>query len=96
MNKVQDGTPNHTDHLCASCRMAVITRGQNLQEERIVCRVLSPNALITHRVSFCTEYSDRSTTSLYEMQEIAWTLTTSPGRKVGFVSPQELRRRDGQ
>src|SRR5262245_19375543 len=94
--KVRDGTVNHGDtSLCASCRHAIVTRGVRLGEEFVRCGVRWQLRTIPFRVTSCSEYQDRALPTLDDMEEIAWTLRSTPsGKKVGFVQARELT--DGQ
>ncbi|MEO8680126.1 MAG: hypothetical protein ABI665_13825 [Vicinamibacterales bacterium] len=58
----------------------------------IACAKLSDQDRITFRVTSCTEYSDRSSASLYHMEDIAWILRSDSKRKtVGFVRARDLK-----
>jgi hypothetical protein len=46
-------------------------------------------------VSSCTDYSDRSLTSLHDMEDIAWVLRSDTRRKqIGFVRSRDLKPAD--
>ena len=91
--KIHGGTTADNDtSLCASCRFATIVRGPRLADEIIACAKLSDQDRITFRVTSCTEYSDRSSASLYHMEDIAWILRSDSKRKaVGFVRARDLK-----
>lgn len=96
MRKVKHGTPIHEGPgLCASCRNATIVTGLAESETFTVCGKLDrPYDLIRFKVRECTDYDNRSAPSLSAMKDIAWTLATDKeGRRIGFLSPGEVRRR---
>ena len=91
--KIRGGTTSDQNtSLCASCRWATIVRGPRLSDEIVSCAKLSEKDRVTFIVTSCTEYSDRSTASLYHMEDIAWILRSDSKRKtVGFVRARDLR-----
>ena len=92
--KIHGGTANHSNStLCSSCRHATIVKGRALRDEIIECSCLDDDTRITFAVTSCTQYSDRSRPSLYDMEDLAWILRTDKKTKtIGFVRPSELRR----
>ncbi|MFI4941693.1 MAG: hypothetical protein ACHP85_00420 [Burkholderiales bacterium] len=90
--KVRDGTVNHGDtSLCSSCRHAIVTKGSRLGEEFVRCGVRWQLVAISFRVTSCSEYLDRALPALEDMEEIAWSLRSTPsGKKVGFVEARRL------
>ena len=59
-------------------------------DEIIACAQI-PRARIQFKVVSCTDYSDRSRTSLRDMEDIAWVLRSDPHRRqVGFVHASKL------
>jgi hypothetical protein len=93
--KIREGTRSDGRRLCDSCRFSTIMRGAADSEERIYCAKLDAPSLVPLRVVQCNKYDDRSTPSLYDYQQIAWVLETSPSRKIGFVSPEKRRNKFG-
>lgn len=83
-----NGTP-----LCHTCRWATIVRGPRLDHEIISCSRLSDRrSRITFPVVSCTGYSDRSLTSLRDMEDVAWVLRSDERRKqIGFVRARDLK-----
>lgn len=88
--KIHDGTPRSDVNLCPSCRNChalTLATGQ----KTLRCNASRPFEL-RQAVVQCSLYSDRMHPTLYDMNEIAWTLMTDKGgRKLGFVAPE----RDG-
>lgn len=85
------GTP-----LCHTCRWATIVRGPRLSHEIVACSMLADR---DNRVRFpvvsCTSYSDRSRTSLRDMEDVAWILRSDERRKqIGFVRARDLKPRE--
>jgi len=100
MNKIDRGTPDHSaTTLCATCRAGVVIRGQRMSDDAIFCRALGANgsamsvARVTRQVVQCSAYEDSRQPTRWDLEQIAWELTTSPSRKVGFLSPQERANR---
>jgi len=47
---------------------------------------------ISFAVTSCSEYVHRAHPSIYQMEEIAWVLRSSPnGKKIGFVQARKLK-----
>jgi len=69
-----------------------LIRGFRATEEEVFCRAFYLEREIRFPVSECTLYEDRRLASKREMEDIAWTLRTDmPRRRVGFVSPDQVR-----
>lgn len=99
MNKVRNGTPVHDGpSLCRTCRHATIVTGTKLNEEIVLCSELSrPYDRITFKVTECSSHDDKSRPSFGAMNQIAWELCTDrSGRRIGFLSPKDMRRRQEQ
>lgn len=92
--KVLNGTLNGTENLCQTCRYAIITTEAQTNHKRTVCNVSFPIVVVKRPLAQCNKYDDRTKPSLGDMMEIAWTLQTGSNRKVGFLSPDELRERE--
>jgi hypothetical protein len=90
--KVRGGTVNHGDApLCSSCRYALIVKGARLGDEIVRCNVLGPQVRLRFPVTSCSAYDNRAQPTLWQMEEIAWVLRSSPrGKKVGFVEARKL------
>lgn len=86
--KVQGGTAKSTVSLCKTCRNSIVVRGNNHQQI-VRCQALGKD--FTFDVAECTNYFDRTSPALYEMEEIAWRVVTKKaGREIGFVRPAEF------
>ena len=74
--KVYGGTvPNDRDSLCATCRYSRITRGRRIDEEIVFCDASHIGvARITFKVTSCSEYSDQSQPTCFELMQQAWIL----------------------
>ena len=95
--KIHDGTVSNSDsHLCRTCRLATITRGQTLDEELVQCHAASTQTTrITFKVTFCSSYSDVRQPSYMEMLQDAWILQpASKKRPAGFVRASDLREQE--
>ncbi len=62
--------------------------------EKTLCHALAETAMRVDHVSQCSRYDDRRIPARWDMEQIAWILSTSPGRKMGFLSPAEIAKRD--
>jgi len=90
--KVKGGTPQGCDSLCQTCSYGHLIKGFRATEEEVFCRYFYLEREIHFPVSECTFYEDRRLASKREMEEIAWVLRTDmPRRRVGFISPEQLR-----
>ena len=95
--KVKGGTPQGCDSLCWTCTHGHIIKGFRATEEEVFCRFFYIEREIRFPVSQCTFYEDRRLASKREMEEIAWILRTdTPRRRVGFVSPEQIREIEGE
>jgi hypothetical protein len=90
--KVKGGTPQGSETLCRTCSYGHIIKGFRATEVEVYCRYFYLEREIRFPVSECTFYEDRRLASKREMEEIAWILRTDmPRRRVGFISPEQLR-----
>jgi hypothetical protein len=90
--RVKGGTPRGSDTLCRTCSHGHIVKGFRASEEDVFCRYFYIEREIHFAVSECTFYEDRRLASKHEMEQIAWILRTDmPRRRVGFLSPEQLR-----
>lgn len=95
VDKIHNGTLRSDVNLCLSCRLAVHTKSAVSGRETMTCQaVYSAPRTMTGPVGFCTAYLDRTKPTLQDMNEVAWlVMTDKGGRKIGFLSPEELRER---
>lgn len=96
--KIQGGTVEHGERsLCDSCRHALIVEGPSINDRFVQCAKMNDDyghakVRVPFHVHHCSGYENRATTTLWEMKKIAWELRTDKsGRKIGFMSPQDLR-----
>jgi len=92
--KILNGTRSpDAPRLCDTCHYGVIRRGAAESDEQIYCSVTKADVLT--RVIECNRYADRSTPSLWDLQQIAWVLhTDSKRQKIGFIRAKEWERRN--
>jgi hypothetical protein len=92
--KIHGGTPVHDgDSLCNSCQNGRITRGRSANEEIVFCDAshMFPTR-ITFKVTSCSEYTDHSVPSYWELLQQAWILQPASRRRpAGFVRASDLR-----
>lgn len=94
--KVYDGTRDSQTSLCLSCRAALTIRGARFGDDVTFCRGVNNNGHaypVRFVVTSCSGYDDKTQPSRWDLEQIAWELTTSPSRKLGFLSPQERAAR---
>ena len=95
--KVQGGTPINGDHsLCDSCRHSRIVRGRSLDEELVFCDA-SPmrTAVVSFKVTSCSDYDDRKLPSYWELMQTAWILQPGAGKRpAGFVRASDLQEEE--
>jgi hypothetical protein len=92
--KIRGGTVDHGEpSLCSSCSFAAVVKGARLGDEITRCGhyAIRPRD-ISFAVTSCSEYVHRAHPSIYQMEEIAWVLRSSPnGKKIGFVQARKLK-----
>jgi hypothetical protein len=91
--KVRGGTVKHGEPpLCSSCRYAIVVKGPRLGDEIVKCNAQAYQPPVRFPVTSCSAYENRATPTLWQMEEIAWVLRSSPGgKKVGFVQARKLK-----
>ena len=60
------------ESLCRSCRYASIQTGYSVTEEEIRCCYLREARVVTFPVKACTEYLNKETPTVYELEKIAF------------------------
>ena len=60
------------ESLCRSCRYASIQTGYSVKEEEIRCCYLREARVISFPVKTCTEYLNKGTPTVYELEKIAF------------------------
>lgn len=84
MDKVIGGTPVGGRSMCATCRFAQNMRGINMQEETR-CLRMQPALRIVFPVATCNGYDDKRMPSLYDMEQIAWSIKCRVRGQTGFA-----------
>ena len=90
--KVNGGTsPSGADPLCPSCASYNIARGTNSNQVYATCSAFI--MIIKFPVTSCTRYNHANSVSLYDMQNMAWSLCADKrGHSIGFKPPDEVDR----
>ena len=92
--KIQNGTRSDRQNLCTTCRNATVVKGPADSQQTIFCQQMG--RFIPIKVAECNRYLDATAMTVYEMEQIAWLmLTKKAGRQIGFVSPEERQRENG-
>jgi len=97
-DKVYDGTPDHhgAPSLCHTCSCSQHIKGTALTQDVTLChtRGNSPPIKMTWRVTYCNDYEDKRLPQLYQMEKIAWRVSTDARRKfVGFMNPKTWKEK---
>jgi len=83
---IKDGTPLHGPSLCDTCARAHIEKGYRTSEHLVICKAQEPVHRVTFAVSDCSDYQDKNRQTLWEMEQIAWTIAPrGPKGRAGFV-----------
>ena len=85
MDKVVGGTPVGNRSLCGTCRFAQVMRGLNMQEQTRCLRMGNQSVPITYAIERCTGYDDKRMPSLYDMEQIAWSIKCRVRGQAGFA-----------
>jgi hypothetical protein len=91
--RIQDGTVFGGADLCASCRYSLRRTSSLTGRIETRCGAIVNNPLVTTKIANCTAYLQKGSLSLQEMSDIAWVIETKGGKHIGFLTPEELRRR---
>jgi hypothetical protein len=94
--RIQDGTVFGGRDMCASCRWAIRRQSAVTGRTDTRCSSLNParpEPIVT-KIATCTAYLAKGQLSLHEMSEVAWVIETKGGKHIGFLTPEELRRRN--
>ena len=79
--------------MCSTCRNARIIKGFSESDEIVFCEMASQSFPLPFRVRECSEYDDKRLPQRYEMEKIAYVLTSRTlGRDIGFVTPDEFKK----
>lgn len=89
MDKVIGGTPQGSHSLCETCRRSHFIRGINMQSA-VYCLMARPPMPIKFPVAQCAYYDDKRTPSLYDMQQIAWSVTSRKRGPTGFAQQSAM------
>lgn len=90
--KIHKGTPIHSKSLCDTCKRAQRLKGMAESQEHVYCNELQQFVHI--KVSECSKYTKEGSTSLWDMQQIAWKVCTDKsGKRIGFLSPSDIHKR---
>lgn len=94
--KIRNGTPHFSSpNLCLSCRNAQIMRGEGVDTEIVLCHNRGmENTVIRQKITFCNEYEDRNSPSMWQMEKIAWRIDVDRhSRFIGLLDPKKFREK---
>jgi hypothetical protein len=83
---VRNGTAIGSESLCRTCRHAHIQNGYADSEEEVRCGFFYDQPrLVPFAVSQCTDFLDKLSPTLYEMQKIAFVIDVKKAKQIkGF------------
>lgn len=84
-DKVIGGTPVGFKSLCGTCRFSQVMRGLNMQEVTRCLRMGNQSVPITFPVERCSGYDDKRMPSIYDMEQIAWSIRCRVRGQTGFA-----------
>jgi hypothetical protein len=87
---VRNGTAVGRESLCRTCRHAHMQVGYADSEEEVRCGYFYEQPrLVSFAVSQCTDFLDKLTPTLFEMQKIAFVIETKKrSGNIGFASAE--------
>lgn len=94
VQRVQDGTVYGGADLCASCRFALRRKASLTGFSETRCGALHTTPIVPAKLAQCSAYLEKGRLTLGEMSEVAWIIESKNGKHIGFLSPEELRKRD--
>lgn len=89
--KVKDGTRSGVG-LCTTCRYSHIIKGASESQQVTLCSQMSGTGQVPFAVVECNDYQNKAQTSLSDMRETAWVLSTDKTKRFGFQTPKEWRK----
>ena len=93
---MRGATPNSSVDLCATCTHAFIREGYD-GSRATICHAVDPNLIIRGNTVKCSDYRHKNEPEAYDLEKIAWIITTDPKGTIGFrpwVKMSEDERRD--
>ena len=96
--KIEGGTAK-SGNLCVSCVYGMEISTQ-CGENYVMCGNFDVPSRLKNllsagkEVSSCTVYQPKGFKSEHELKNIAWILEVSKSRKIGFISPEERRKKE--
>lgn len=90
--KIADGTrSDDAPHLCESCINSTIIKGAAHSQESTYCQRIGE--FLRYRIVSCNCFYSKTATSLRDMYDMAWILSTDEKKKYGFVDPGTWKQR---
>lgn len=85
--------PSKPMGLCDTCREGT-TRTHDNGDVVMLCDAGMNTQRVHRPVVRCSDYNDSTTTSKWDMEKIAWTVTTDKsGQTIGFQPPKKMEDR---
>jgi len=92
---IRGGTPSG-EPLCPTCRMCMRTAGESASSVEVLC-LGKPGEYqrLRYMAYECSQYDDARQPSKWDMEQIAWVLTTDvKTREIGFKPPDKHQTPD--
>ena len=89
--KVRGGTARGDENLCLSCRWAAVRESAQGQ---LMVKCAEFDVMITTATVRCSDYQNKNTTSLTDMEKIAWIVTTDAKGRVGFRPIKDMTKQE--
>ena len=90
--KIQIKNFNHHG-MCSKCRNSQIIEGNNIKQTIVLCHYYD-RMVVPFEVKECNRYSSVLEKDEYELGKIAWILEVKKGKPVGFISPDEVKKKN--
>ncbi len=93
--KIREGTKNSGDDLCRTCKFSHRFAAARSNRETVLCtRHYDTPIRITEPIANCNKYRHANEPDLYDMKEIAWEINLNKGGTIGFMSPEQIKKRE--
>ncbi len=93
VTKIRNGTRSDADDLCRTCTYCTIVRGGRDSDETRICG--QTETRLRSRVSECNKYYNANLTSMRNLYDVAWIISTDKKTKeIGFTPFKKYRERE--
>lgn len=85
----KDVTPRSDVDLCHSCSQSFIREGYN-GDKVVLCTWVTPPLRIKGPTVKCGSYRHKNEADVFDLEKIAWIISTDPKGKIGFRQWKEM------